>query len=582
MDINPEKKTIENLLGSGRQFKIPRFQREYSWEKKNYQEFLDDMLKGLSFEKEIVSSSQYFLGTMLFIGDFTDGTRDNIIVVDGQQRMTTITILFAVISDYFKSQGHIRLSKQIFKYIMTEDNDGEEVRVLVTTTSYPFFSYYIQDYEKHEIKEPASEEEANIKETYDFFTDKLKESELKSRLIELHNIANENIEDYDYIDILKALRDQVLNSIFVSISTSNREQANRIFEILNAKGKRLESIDLIKNKIFEVLDKTEPVDFASEKWKRINMNLQRGEEPVGIGTFFRHYWQSKYKNLTMRTLYDDFTRTVKQSEYMNFLSDLENNSVYYMKMLSPRVEDYDNRKEYYWLVQSLKALNDFSVVQSRIFLMALFEAYEKRIVKPKLFKETVKYIENFHFAYNAISIGKANNKVNRHYSRCAINLRKAKNANEVRVIIEDLKSILDSLFPEYSLFSEQFVKLEYSKDDRVSNIKTKYVLNKIYCYFQCTETYATDMSVEHILPESSCNHALGIGNLIALEGNLNNALGELPYSEKREDYLSSNYNWVKKFTGEYNEWDESDISPRAEKLAKLYYEKILLKTIEKE
>ena len=469
MDINPEKKTIENLLGSGRQFKIPRFQREYSWEKKNYQEFLDDMLKGLFFEKGKVSSSQYFLGTMLFIGDFTDGTRDNIVVVDGQQRMTTITILFAVISDYFKSQGHDRLSKQIFKYIMTEDNDGEEVRVLVTTTSYPFFSYYIQDYEKREIKEPTSEEEANIKETYDFFTDKLEESELKSRLIELLNVSNEIIDKYEYVDILKALRDQVLNSIFVSISTSNRDQANRIFEILNAKGKRLESIDLIKNKIFEVLDKTEPVDFASEKWKTINMNLQRGEEPVGIGTFFRHYWQSKYKNLTMRTLYDNFTKTIKQSDYMNFLDDLEKNSVFYMRMLSPTINDYDNRKEYYWLVQSLKALNDFSVVQARIFLMALFEAYEKRIVKIKLFKETVQYIENFHFAYNAISIGKANNKVNRHYSRCSINLRKAKNANEARVIIEDLIGILDSLFPEYSQFSEQFVKLEYSKNDRVSS-----------------------------------------------------------------------------------------------------------------
>lgn len=71
-----------------------------------------------------------------------------------------------------------------------------------------------------------------------------------------------------FVEILKALRDQILNTTFVSISTDDSKQANSIFEILNAKGKSLAHIDLIKNKIFETLTDVEPADFAEEQWKK--------------------------------------------------------------------------------------------------------------------------------------------------------------------------------------------------------------------------------------------------------------------------------------------------------------------------
>ena len=138
MDIKPYDKTIRDLLGSKRQFIIPRFQREYSWDKKNYQEFLDDMIGNLIINNRKISSSQYFLGTMLFIGNFTEGTEQEIQVVDGHQRLTTITIMFSALSDRFIELNENTLSRQIFTYIMTEDDDGNEVRILKSKTNYPF------------------------------------------------------------------------------------------------------------------------------------------------------------------------------------------------------------------------------------------------------------------------------------------------------------------------------------------------------------------------------------------------------------------------------------------------------------
>ena len=295
MDIKPYDKTIRDLLGSKRQFIIPRFQREYSWDKKNYQEFLDDMIGNLIINNGKISSSQYFLGTMLFIGNFTEGTEQEIQVVDGQQRLTTITIMFSALSDRFIELNENTLSRQIFTYIMTEDDDGNEVRILKSKTNYPFFAYFIQDKNKKTSAEAVTEEEHCIKETYEYFKSQLNETKLKDMLKRKH--GSEIVDSLLEVDILKALRDQVLNSTFVSISTTDRDQANKIFEILNAKGKRLAHIDLIKNKLFELLNKVEPADFADESWKKLKSILCSGKESVGLATFYQHYWSSKYKKV---------------------------------------------------------------------------------------------------------------------------------------------------------------------------------------------------------------------------------------------------------------------------------------------
>ena len=312
MDIKPYDKTIRDLLGSKRQFMIPRFQREYSWDKKNYQEFLDDMMGNLVINNGKISSSQYFLGTMLFIGNFTEGTEQEIQVVDGQQRLTTITIMFSALSDRFIELNENTLSRQIFTYIMTEDDDGNEVRILKSKTNYPFFAYFIQDKSKSTDTDAITEEEHCIKETYEYFKGQLNETKLKDMLKRKH--GSEVIKSLSEVEILKALRDQILNSTFVSISTTDKDQANKIFEILNAKGKRLAHIDLIKNKIFEILNKTEPADFADESWKDLKSILSSGKESVGLATFYQHFWASKYKKVYSNKLYDSFNTTIAKSE----------------------------------------------------------------------------------------------------------------------------------------------------------------------------------------------------------------------------------------------------------------------------
>lgn len=580
MNIKPQDKTIKELLLSGRQFIIPRFQREYSWDRKNYKEFLCDMLNCLIINNGKISCDQYFLGTMLFVGDCFEGDKNEIDVVDGQQRLTTITILFSALSDRFIEIGQETLSEQIFKYIMTTNDDGEVVRIIQSKTHYPFFSFYIQEREKTNVQDPSTEEEQSIKETYEYLYNNLSENKLKEYLKKRY--SGDTVAELNYVDILKAVRDQVLNTTFVSISTKERKQANMIFEILNAKGKNLSGVDLIKNKIFEVVSDVEPADYAEEKWRSIKSILNSRNIDVGFVQFYRHFWISKYKKSSVNRLYDDFKSTIRpvsKERYKQFLTEIEDTAKIYIKTVSPQRSDFGNKKEYFGLVQSIKTLSDdFNIVQVRIALISLLEAKEKNVISLKQLKSIVYKLENFHFSYNAVC-AKPTNKLEKIYSNFSINLRKCSDRIKAIDILNKLVNQLDELNVSYQEFENEFVKLSYSKHDRISNIKAKYVVNKIASYYEGTEFFSDRGSVEHILPESDGENNNNIGNLILLEQNLNHDADNMEYEDKKAIYKRSLYKWVNEFVQKNPQWSSDKISRRALELCEFYYENILGRNI---
>ena len=577
MKMTPRESTIGSILNiKNKQYEIPRFQREYSWEKKHYKEFLEDMISNINVNDDNLETTQYFMGTMLFVGDKDKPTKDPVYVVDGQQRLTTVTILFSVIAHLFKKLGQQALSDSMFQYIMTKNNDGEDMRVLKTVSSYPYFSFYIQSMDKADVNEPESEEEINIKTTYDFFEKNLQEDNLRTLF---KKKTGKDCGNISYIDLLKGIRDQVLSATVIEILTEEKKVANTLFEILNAKGKGLSNVDMIKNKIFEELDSIEPADFALEKWNKIHDLLEECNEGVGFATFLRHYFSSKYKSVSKANLYDKFKELIRISDYKLFLKNLESNAIIYRKIVSPQRRDYSNRKEYYWLVQSLENFNKvFNIINIRVPLLALLDAKERDVISMKTFKDIVLYMENFHFAYTAI-LSKGTNRVEKHYSTFAIKLRNSDNKKDSNIIIADLKKNLESLYPTYVDFKNRFITLVFTKMDNPLNLKTKYAINKLGCYFENTELFDDRGSIEHILPETE-GITQNIGNLILLEENLNVEAGNERYALKKPTYSKSTYKWIKQFVEDNNEWEEGSINSRAESLAKIYYEKIFGRLIE--
>ena len=569
MDIKPKEKLIREILSAKRQYEIPRFQREYSWDKRNYMEFLEDMANNLEIKGNVAKSTSYFMGTMLFVGDSEEDSRKSVMVVDGQQRLTTITILFSALARLFHSEGMYKLSERMFDYIMTEDDDGQPVRILKTVSSYPYFSYFIQSDEMELASEATSEEELSIKQTYDYFFAQLD----KKHIYNVFKKLKKNADEVEYVDLLKAIRDQVLGATVIEIRTPDSKLANNLFEILNAKGKQLAYIDLIKNKIFEQLDETEPADFARDTWKYIVDTLNTGKERTGIATFFRHYWSSKYGRATTKNLYENFKK-IPTDSYKVFMLDLKKEALVYKKITNPSRDDYDNRKQYHWLVQSLNSLGRFfNVVQVRVPLLALYDAKERNVISTKQFKEVVTYLENFHFAYNAV-LSRSANVIDPKYTRFSIALRECDNKQNSQAIIQSmLYDQIDLLFPSYDDFKKGFEKLTFTKKDSPSNLRTKYALNKLNAFFMADEIFDDKGSIEHILPEGDLQ-TLNIGNLILLEGNLNVKADNLGYIDKKKIYRESKYKWIKEFVDKHTDWSSKDIENRASILAEQYYKNI--------
>ena len=570
MKFTPENKTIKTMFRSYPMMSIPNFQREYSWDKYYYNTFFIDILEGIKQEDKKLINTDYFIGTMVFSG--SEKKDESIEVIDGQQRLTVITILLSVLTNKFKNIKEEDLSEATFEYVKTKDDYGRPIPKLKSITSYPYFEAYVQSIEKTDV-EPATEEEINIKQTYNYFESELEEMKLKGK----YNF-NKNTP---YKDLLIAIRDQILQMNVISILTEEKDSAYEIFEILNAKGKNLASIDLIKNTIYSKFhaDDNAKDKIIENKWEGIKTTLRSRNPNIGFATFYRHYWISKYRKTTNSKLYDSFKKYIKSNKksYEEFVEDLSTIAETYMKIVSPNIDDYDNRKEYNWLIQSLKAIEKtFGVTQARIALLALFELKSNDKISSKAFKDAVNYIENFIFAYTGVLKNQANIYESR-FSKLAIKLRESKNKSDTNNILKEyLYQEFEDRYPQKEEFLSGFVRLRFSKQETPTNTITKYVLNKISSKLNNSEVYSIDSSIEHIINEDISNdNTLFIGNLICLEIDLNNEASDLAYEEKLEVYKKSKYYQVLIFCNKYPNFNENNIEERSKILGEYYYDYIL-------
>ena len=570
MKFTPENKTIKTMFRSYPIMSIPSFQREYSWDKYYYNVFFMDIIDGLKREDDKLKNTDYFIGTMVFSG--SEKNDESIEVIDGQQRLTVITIMLSVLTNKFKNINEKNLANATFEYIKTKDDYGMPIPKLKSITSYPYFEAYVQSIEKTDIL-PATEEEINIKQTYDYFESELEEVNLKKKHGFDLNIS--------YKDLLTAIRDQILQMNVISILTEEKDSAYEIFEILNAKGKNLASIDLIKNTIYSKFhaDDNAKDKIIEREWEGIKKILRSRNQNIGFATFYRHYWISKYQKTTNSKLYDSFKKHIKSNKksYELYVEDLSTEAETYMKIVSPSIGDYKDRKEYNWLIQSLKAIEKtFGVTQARIALLSLYELKLYDRISAKAFKAAVNYIENFIFAYTGILKNQANIYETR-FSKLAIKLRESKSKSDTNNLLEEfLYKAFEDRYPEKEEFLSAFVHLKFSKTNIPTNTITKYALNKISSKFNDSEAFSIDSSIEHIINEDLSNeNTLYVGNLICLELDLNNEASDLTFEEKLEVYKKSKYAQVLAFCESNLDFKEDSITERSKILGEYYYDNII-------
>jgi uncharacterized protein with ParB-like and HNH nuclease domain len=167
MHIKPLDRTIKDILGTNF-YRIPRFQRPYSWEKEHIEEFWTDTIA--------TDAQDYFIGSMVFFSATRD--KQTLNVVDGQQRLTTITLILCALRDKLNQLGFRDLAVGIQQLINRTDIDNVSRYVLNPETSYPYLQEYVQKFDKPELEYTPGIEEKGLEDAYKLINGKIHDTVL--------------------------------------------------------------------------------------------------------------------------------------------------------------------------------------------------------------------------------------------------------------------------------------------------------------------------------------------------------------------------------------------------------------------
>ncbi|MFZ6772430.1 DUF262 domain-containing protein [Undibacterium sp. SXout7W] len=567
MKIEANDKEIQDIFSLG-YFQIPRFQRPYSWERDEVEKFWNDVVND--------NAENYFIGSMVVY----QAKKPYFGIVDGQQRLTTITLILAAIRNSFISIGETNLAKGVHQYIEKPNIDNQEEFVLNAETSYPYLQDHIQNFIGTGVDWDVGVEELNLKTAFELINHKL------SLLAPVAMISPSSQADlaFDFTDEtvqkLKALRDKVLSLKLVFIQLDNEDDAYLIFETLNARGRDLKSSDLVKNLLLKKIKAANiKLDSAKESW---NLLIKRFDDINGAETldvFLLHYWLSAHGYTTDQKLFSEISVyvSVKEGNAELLMKRLNEVAPIYCRALDP--ENATWTKEEAEVKQSLLVLNSFKVKQQSSMVLALLRAYYDKKLSLKNLKTTLKKIEFFHFVFNAVTSQRSSGSIATMYSTFAIKLSDSNGNDEIQSILNGLFSMLASKLPSYEEFEVKFLTLTYLANRTKHKNVIKYSLSRqLGEQINGLKINLDNLTIEHLLPESfikkgTSEDVVGnIGNLLLVESKTNSdRLKDKEPSEKIKFLKEINYP-VKKALVNNSEWSELEIRERSKEIAKVLYQ----------
>ena len=572
MELHAYTKTISDLFSVKKKYVVPRFQREYSWTKEKVSELWDDIISNISINNDgSFKHEEYFIGSLVLVGDDKSISMQ---IVDGQQRLTTLTILLSALCQRFVEIEKRNIAESIYEnYIAGKDDEGNYYFKLENETPKPFFQTVIQHIDKKDKNEesPSSQEEKTLLASYDQFYSYTAKDSLKKKFE--HNKINDSL----YESLLKAIRDQVVKYLkVIFITVSEEDEAYTIFETLNARGMDLSFVDLIKNKVFKGFNTKHPDDFAKTEWKKLRNTIASRDGVGSLETFVRHWWIARYNYTSEDNVYKHFKKLWNDNQInaKDFLDELVNDAALYIKISSPVAEDFRQQEEKE-LYRTLAALKIFNVSQQRPFILSLFKTKQKNNLTLADVTKILSFIEKFHFSFNAICSMRPSG-IEGSYSKAARQLLDIKDKHCARQVINELQQQLKTRLPDKEIFKDSFSKLKFIKSYTKDKKLIQYIFSYIESIEQTTNEFKPDsITLEHILPQSSNTEDFigDIGNLLPLGEELNKKAGNKSFHEKIEIYKQSNFILTKEFAkNDHRKWGKEEIENRTASLAENCYD----------
>lgn len=308
------ERTIGQILTEQIKYQIPPYQRPYSWQKENVIQFLEDIWD--AFQQE---DPEYFIGSLITIEQERNSLYE---VVDGQQRLTTLNLIFARLRDALDEPAKSDLGRRVLPR-NPFNGEAETPRLTLRTRDHNFFREYVLF------------GESIPKNLIDDINAKLDAPKL--RIIENVSAIDSFITEKT-VDQLLNFTYYVLTKVYVVfVTTSSLQSAYRLFNVLNARGMSLSNSDLIKNMLFSRLEGGENNSIKlNEAWLEL-------EERIGIDQldqFLAHHRSSISEIKARKALHEEFEPIIEsKNSPLQFLSELNNSARNYQRILN---NNFDN------------------------------------------------------------------------------------------------------------------------------------------------------------------------------------------------------------------------------------------------
>lgn len=367
--------TLNKLLNTSRQFIVPIFQRNYSWQKSQYEQLWFDILRASKFKEK----QNHFIGSIVYIDMGTPAGRpQQLLLIDGQQRLTTISILLCAIKDYVQKFNLetklINLAKIKNQFLYNSDEiDEDRYKLLLNVQDKETYIKLI-DNTIFTVNKPAT----NIIKCYEFFYERIED------FIKQHGQIDEI-----YAGIFK------LSLVSISLDKDS-DNPQMIFESMNSTGKDLSQTDLLRNYLLMDLTPEKQTRLYKTYWK--SMEELFGEDIYKNDVNKFDYFIRDFLTLKsdigyickINNVYENFKRYYLDNNCEKFavLKDLFTYAKYYACI--DLLQENDDELKLYW--QKFKKLDSHVVYP---FLLKLYDDYSRQILIKEDFKKILQVVISY-------------------------------------------------------------------------------------------------------------------------------------------------------------------------------------------
>lgn len=463
--FTPQCKTLDQIFNGKKIYRIPDFQRQYSWGTEQLQELWDDLI--MSFKNK---EKSYFLGSIVVVSNKELKNEEELI--DGQQRLTTLMILWNVLSKNFPNINEGKNKNESKKYIdlpfiqkkIKKDYQENRLR-LQSYKDYDaiFKQVIINEKDFSVIKEYPTEKQLNsgtpkyrYQNTAKFFLDHLKE------------LKKEELENF----VTFIFR----NVYVIKIICERQSYAIKLFQVINDRGMQLNASDIIKAYLLEKTEnKKTQKELFETNWKTIETNVF--ESQIGIDEFFVLYEYYKLKSNPKKQLVDEMKKIIYQQKVQDIMQELVTFSTELKQI----------QKEENTIIYSLKYLPWSRYINTMLVTMEVVDYPEKEDLLFELRR----------FFYIAFVSGLTLNQIKQTSFTIIGKIAESKKLKEIKEEMDNFITnyhLIDRFFEHLNannVYQQKWLKplmatLEYEVREKQN--KTKIVLNQ-------------KINIDHILPK---------------------------------------------------------------------------------